>query len=55
MLEYCLERGIELRFIELMNMGHLKHNAGYTRDFIGMDELFGRISTRFEFVRTGAA
>ncbi len=28
MLDYCLERNIELRFIELMNMGHLKHNAG---------------------------
>ena len=55
MLEYCLERGIELRFIELMNMGHLKHNAGYTRDFIGMDELLDAISTRYEFVRTGAA
>ena len=24
LLDYCLERGIELRFIELMNMGHLQ-------------------------------
>ena len=55
MLDYCLARGIELRFIELMNMGHLKHNASYQRDFIGMDDILALIGTRHEFARTDAA
>ena len=55
MLGYCLERGIELRFIELMNMGHLKHGASYQRDFFGMDDILALIGTRYEFARTDAA
>ena len=55
MLDYCLDRGIELRFIELMNMGHLKHGAGYARDFFGMDDILALIGTRYEFARTDAA
>ena len=55
MLDYCLARGIELRFIELMNMGHLKHSATYQRDFIGMDDILALIGTRYEFARTDAA
>ena len=55
MLDYCLERGIELRFIELMNMGHLKYNASYQRDFFGMDDILALIRTRYEFARTDAA
>jgi GTP 3',8-cyclase len=54
MLDYCLERGIELRFIELMNMGHLRTGNGYQRDFIGMDEILELIDSRFEFTRTDA-
>ena len=54
MLDYCLDRGIELRYIELMNMGHLKYNAAYQRDFIGMDELLATIGSRFTFARTDA-
>ena len=54
MLEFCLDRGIELRYIELMNMGHLKYNAAYQRDFIGMDELLNTIGDRFTFARTDA-
>jgi GTP 3',8-cyclase len=54
MLEYCLERGIELRYIELMNMGHLRHGQGFQRDFIGMEEILGRIAGRYEFTRTDA-
>ena len=54
MLDYCLERGIELRYIELMNMGHLRHGAGYQRDFIGMDDILGAIGERYEFTRTDA-
>ena len=55
MLDYCLDRGIELRLIELMNMGHLKHGAGYARDFFGMDDILALIGTRYEFARTDAA
>ena len=55
MLDYCLERGIELRFIELMNMGHLKYNAAYQRDFFGMDDILALIGRRHEFARTDAA
>ncbi|MFW6094649.1 MAG: GTP 3',8-cyclase MoaA [Pseudomonadota bacterium] len=55
MLEYCLEHGMELRFIELMNMGHLRQGNAFGRDFIGMDEILETIATRYEFVRTDAA
>ena len=55
MLDYCLERGIELRFIELMNMGHLKYGPGYERDFFGMDDILALIGTRHEFERTDAS
>ena len=39
MLDYCLERGIELRFIELMNMGHLRGSKQFQQEFLGMDEI----------------
>ena len=55
MLAYCLERDIELRFIELMNMGHLKYSAAYQRDFFGMDDILPLIGQRYEFARTDAA
>ncbi len=54
LLEYCLERGVELRMIELMNMGHLKHSATFQRDYVGMDELLAIISGKYEFERTDA-
>ena len=54
MLSYCLERGIELRFIELMNMGHLQGNALYNLQFFGMQEILDLIATQYEFARTEA-
>ena len=54
LLDYCLERGVELRFIELMNMGHLRRGAAYGRDFFGMDDILALIATRHEFARTDA-
>ncbi len=54
LLDYCFERGIELRFIELMNMGHLKVSNQYARDFFGMDEILECIGERYEFTRTDA-
>ncbi|MEM6707885.1 MAG: radical SAM protein [Pseudomonadota bacterium] len=55
MLRYCLERGIELRFIELMKMGHLRHNASYARELVAMPELLSIIAQAFDFERTDAA
>ena len=54
LLDYCLERDIELRMIELMNMGHLKHSSEFHKEFVGMDELLEIISERHEFERTDA-
>ncbi|MXZ55956.1 MAG: radical SAM protein [Gammaproteobacteria bacterium] len=53
-LEYCIERKIELRYIELMNMGHLKHNQSYEQDFIGMDEILEKIGARYEYYKIDA-
>jgi GTP 3',8-cyclase len=55
MLEFCMDRGIELRYIELMNMGHLKWSPEYARQFVGQAEILQTIGKRFEFVRTDAA
>lgn len=54
LLEYCLERGIELRFIELMNMGHLQGNALFEVQFFSMQEILDLIATRYKFARTDA-
>ena len=53
-LEYCLARQIELRYIELMNMGHLKHNQSYEQDFIGMDEILDKIGSKYEYYKIDA-
>jgi len=55
MLRFCLEKNIELRFIELMNMGHLQHSSTYQNEFIGQDELLEIIGEHYEFARTGSA
>ena len=48
MLEYCLERGIELRYIELMQMGHLySQQQDFIADFIGLQEILAIISKKF--------
>ncbi len=54
MLDYCFERGIELRFIELMSMGHLRSGNQYIQDFYGMEEILATIGQRYEFTRTDA-
>ncbi len=54
MLAYCLERGFELRFIELMNMGHLRQGNQYQQDFFGMEEILEIIGEDYEFTRTDA-
>ncbi len=54
LLEYCLDRDIELRFIELMNMGHLQHSALHTTQLFAMQDILDLIATRYEFVRADA-
>ena len=54
MLRYCLERGVELRFIELMRMGHLLGANGFSADFVSMEALLDEIGQVFEFSRTEA-
>ena len=54
MLDYCFERGMELRFIELMKMGHLRGGHQFVRDFLGMEEILDTISQRYAYARTDA-
>ena len=54
MLKFCLERGIELRFIELMQMGHLLGSNAFQADFVSMEALLDEIGKAYEFSRTEA-
>lgn len=54
LLSYALDRGMELRYIELMRMGHLSHSAAFDRDFIGMEEILALIGEHHSFERTQA-
>lgn len=54
MLDYCLDRGIELRYIELMRMGHLLGSNTFQVDFLSMESLLDIIGKKYEFARTDA-
>lgn len=54
LLEFCLERDIELRYIELMNMGHLRYSNEYRRELVTRDEILSMIAERYEFSRIDA-
>lgn len=54
LLDYCLARGIELRFIELMRMGHWQNNADYSRELVPMSRILALIGQRYEYLRTAA-
>lgn len=55
MLDYCLERGFELRFIELMRMGHLaREGQSFQQQFYGMGALLETIAERHTFVQAEA-
>ncbi|MGS7253904.1 GTP 3',8-cyclase MoaA [Pseudomonas anuradhapurensis] len=55
LLNYCLARGFELRFIELMRMGHLArdHNA-FLQQFVGLDQLLALIADRHAIAKVDA-
>lgn len=55
LLDYCLVNGFELRFIELMRMGHLaRAGNGFTQQFVGMPELLELIGERYAYTQADA-
>lgn len=50
LLDYCLERGFELRFIELMRMGHLAcDNNAFLQQFVSLGQLLALIGQNHAF------
>ncbi|MDD0977688.1 GTP 3',8-cyclase MoaA [Pseudomonas fontis] len=55
LLDYCLERGYELRFIELMRMGHLARDSNsFLQQFVSLDELLRLIGDHHEYLQADA-
>ncbi len=55
LLDYCLERGFELRFIELMRMGHLARDGNsFQQQFISMPSLLEMIGERYDYQQADA-
>ncbi len=53
--DYCLANGFELRFIELMRMGHLARDGNsFQRQFVGMPELLALIGSRYDYIQAHA-
>lgn len=51
MLAYCLENNIELRFIELMKMGHLQSSHEFESQFFGLEDILSLIGTRYRYTK----
>jgi cyclic pyranopterin phosphate synthase len=55
LLDYCLQRGFELRFIELMRMGHLACGGNtFVQQFVGMPELLALVGQHYEYLQADA-
>ncbi|MFF7066185.1 radical SAM protein [Pseudomonas sp. NPDC008258] len=55
LLDYCLARGFELRFIELMRMGHLARDSNvFLQQFFGLDQLLALIGSKHAYVQVDA-
>ncbi|WP_166361804.1 GTP 3',8-cyclase MoaA [Pseudomonas akapageensis] len=55
LLDYCLERGYELRFIELMRMGHLARDSNaFLQQFVSLQQLLDVIGERYEYLQADA-
>lgn len=55
LLDYCLEHGFELRFIELMRMGHLARDGNaFNQQFVGLAQLLELIGSRYQYVQADA-
>ncbi|MCO7565827.1 radical SAM protein [Pseudomonas sp. S 311-6] len=56
MLDYCLARGYELRFIELMRMGHLARDTNaFLQQFVGLQHLLEMIGQAHDYQPASAA
>ncbi|MBU3915489.1 radical SAM protein, partial [bacterium] len=49
LLDYCLERNMELRYIELMQMGHLSERKEFVKKFIPIEKIFSKIREKYSF------
>lgn len=55
LLDYCLARGYELRFIELMRMGHLAGDQdAFLQQFVSLAQLLSLIGERYEYSQADA-
>lgn len=54
LLDYCIDNNIELRYLELMRMGHLSNSALFDIDFVPMEYILREISSYYQFVRADA-
>ncbi|WBG62804.1 GTP 3',8-cyclase MoaA [Pseudomonas citronellolis] len=55
LLDYCLARGFELRFIELMRMGHLARDGNaFASQFVGLRELLELIGRGHPYIQADA-
>lgn len=55
LLDYCLARGYELRFIELMRMGHLAREGNtFNQQFISLEALLELIGARYLYQQAEA-
>lgn len=55
LLEYCLAHGYELRFIELMRMGHLARDSNaFLQQFVSLEHLLQLIGEQFEYLQANA-
>ena len=54
LLDYCLSRNIELRFIELMKMGHLQQGTRFEDEYFGLDDILELIRTQYNVVPASA-
>lgn len=55
LLDYCLERGFELRFIELMRMGHLAHGqTAFLQQFVSLAQLLQLIGEHHAYLQADA-
>ncbi|MBU2511588.1 radical SAM protein [bacterium] len=54
-LDYCLDKGFELRYIELMQMGHLSDREKYLKKLIPIDTVFSIIRQKYIFEPVASA
>lgn len=55
LLDFCLEHGIELRYIELMQMGHLANPNVYGQKLFSMQNILDAIGQKYDFSSCEAA